>query len=1565
MDSVNGSVNMQEAIEIEKEKIRRKYRDSAEEIVSGYNKECELSKDYEGRQMFELLQNADDEAAGSSGKVRVTFDGKTLSVSNTGEPFSFRGVKSLLYPYASPKKIHANKIGCKGLGFRSILTWAKSVTVASKDFTIQFSREYAKAFLQSILEEKPRLREEIKTLTNEPWPIATLTCPKVLTKSVLEDGFYTSIIMECREDLADVIEEQIISLQFEELIFLPNLKEIEIICNDYHRKFYKVVEGDEVIIETRNFADDTIKCASWKLYRRTGIIKDENGNDKTYEFIIAYDSSGEQHGEVLYSYFKTDVKLGFPALIHGTFELTSDRNSLQKQSQVNKQLVPLLAGFMVQTAVKISEEQAECDYKPLSLVITSDMDIVLKDIYKLDQLLRNEVHEKSILPTIGNKYISINDAPKYTAVSFADVLNPQMFPELLKPTGDEFIEDYLESDLDIEFYSYEEFCNLLNNSISDYSMEEKAELISLIKNKFQWTSSPRVFPHLLVDSNGENICDGAKVYPLPNEEQVIDLPRWVDIKFLSPELEHLLYKKLGIHSVRRELVAVLSKYNMEEYSFEKLLRSVVNQFDDLLVSADKCSDVLNWLWKYYNQEGRQPISDVRVKVICRDGAIRYARECYIGTEYGNSLGERLIQLYSQNFVALKELKIDCEDVTGITGFLEWIGAAKYPRIVKKTLSTEERKSFLKICYPLYVQGDNCWYDSYEFSNIHEVSVGSIENLEQVIAGANFNDLLAWFVLDSDVNQRIYADTEKNNSFSCITGWPGYKQNPRKVTPTHIKSYLRYYLSTVKWIPDDQGNKEIPEYCCFEDNLLAPFIIVPKIDYGYIQTEVGRNCRKDIDAILSRIGVADVFQEMKNTVVYQALMKLPELDLKCKLGRSIYRKIIREGFTPEEYKKENPDYDAFIKNGMVLAKQNGTKKYVPVSQARYADKKVFSEDILGSFNMFDIDARSGEEKIKKLFGVQPLKYINVETDGEPVLHLLDEAFKKEYQRFIPFVFACRSGLKNAKTDFRRLKSSKVILCSSITIRYMFRTESRVSALKEYETVYLRKGNTAYICLSRKFTDFAILKQNFEFADAVAELITEMLDVNEDKDFFRDLFRESDFVREKKMRIDKGDENLELLMDAKRRFNSEINLRDEFWMTLADIVHVSNVEINSSTANELIAAMQLPANIDAGISYEVLNAFENMPILSGIFRKLGIDIVQYNASANHTLDVSPYWGFMLKNKMKRYRPRYQAYLIDKLDGEDNAVVQYDQYIEEYDYLEPTIENLFSVDLDAVFAVECGVKFDKLDSYSDEKAAEIMATERGKISDEDWGKLKTAHSPTKIETYLILGRIDELLNPADESQEEKNNLEQSEPQNIKNLASEVFGTPAQGFCAIEMQTVKNNAEKSESMKHKKHQKKTHSDLSDWKKQEIGIVGEVCVYKELLALYPDARWVSGNAEKAGHATKGDDTCGYDIKYTDESGMIQYVEVKASRNEDITFLLSDSELRFGCKNAANYEIIYVVVGEDGKPAHQPWRLGHIFDFVEGEDLFHNNRFSIESDSYRVVAQPIGTNDSNIVSNLE
>ena len=1542
---------MYKQIQGEIEKIRRKYIDSAEEIVSGYNRECTLSKDYEGRQMFELLQNADDESAGSSGKVLITFDGKTLSVSNTGEPFSFRGIKSLLYPNASPKRIHANKIGCKGLGFRSILTWATSVTVASEDFTIQFSKEYAQEFLESILQEKPELRLEIQALSLDSWPIATLTCPHILEESALVEGYSTSIIMECHEDLADTIIKQIESLEFEELVFLPNLKQIEIQCMDYHKNFFKVSEGTEVIIETVDVNSGKTDCASWKLFRQTGIVKDENDNDKDYEFIVAYDPSGEHQGEVLYSYFKTDVKLGFPALIHGTFELNSDRNSLQKNSRINQQLIPLLADFMVQCAVAISEDQQVCNYAPLKLIITSKMDYVLQNVFKLDSLLREKAREQRILPTIGNQYISVNDNPKYSSREFDKVLNPEIFSTMLKCAEyeDDFIKNYIQDELDIDFYDCEEFCQLINGTVDDYSTVQRVELIYLCKYEFGFRGSS-YYPHLLIDSNGNNILDNSKVYPLPNEEQVIDLPKWVDIRFLNPEMEKMLFERLSINNTRRELANALSWFNLEEYSFDRLLRGVVNQVDDEVDSIEKCSDILRWLWSYYDRDDRQPIPDVKVKIICRDGKIRYARECYIGSEYGNELGERLVSMYSESFVAFDKLELQCGDATTVAGFLEWLGASKYPRFEKKTLSQEEKKPFISTCYPLYVQRDNCYYSSADFSNIKTVAVGFFENFELLLEKANFNDLIAWFLLDGEINGRIYSESEEKNPNSCITGWPAKKVDERKVYPANIKSYLRFYLTTTKWIPNNSGEKAAPEYCCFEDNQLDPFIIVPAIDYTYLKSVVGRSCKKDVDALLSRIGVADVFQEMEKHVIYETLLRLPELDKDCKCGKSIYRRIIREGVTPEEYKENNPAYDEFIKKGFVLARKDGQKMYVPVSEARYADKKVFSEEMLKSFSMFDADSRSGEEKINKLFGVKPLKYTNIETEGEPELHVLDEAFRKEYIRFIPFVYACRIGLKNAATDFRRLKSSKIVLCSKITIKYKFGEDTRVSSMSDFESVYLRKSNTAYICVPSRYLAWESLKNEFHFADAVAEMITSILDVNEDKEFYRDLFRESDAIREMKMRTDKNDDNLELLSSARKRFNSDINLRDEFWMAMAQLMHISDPE--DSTANALMAKMQLDSSIDKEVDYKDINLISNAESLILIFTSLGLDVDKYNAISIHAIDISRYWANKLKEKMNNYKKKYQAYVYADLKDNTECVELYDRYLEDFSFLELDIKNTVYINIDEIFEEECGVSFETLDSYSDTEIEEIIQLEKEKLDTDTWLMLCKSYPAATIEAYLVFGRINELLTKGGESEEEI----EAEPlpsQSLKGLVEDVFSAPTTGLSSMNTQAEHEESEQIPSGKHHKHHKRVHSDTSDRKKQEIGIVGEACVFKELLNLYHDARWISGNAEKAGKALKGDDTCGYDIKYTDENGIIQYVEVKASRNEDITFMLSDNELRFACKNASCYEIIYVVVGDDGMPAHEPWRLGHLFEFGDGEDLLHNDRFSIESDSYSVTAMPI------------
>lgn len=242
---------MEQLIKNEIEKIRRKYSESAEEIVGGYNRERSLSQDYRGRQIYELLQNADDEMDEiDEGRVLISFKKNLLSVSNNGRKFTIEGVKSLLYPNASSKGIRANKIGCKGLGFRSILNWSDSIKVIiAENCCLHFSKENANKFLDDIYTNKTSIKEAVEKLTHDDHPIAVLTCPEILDNESLKSGYTTSIVMECHDDVIEAISSQLKSLELEELIFLPNLKEVEIICEDYHKSFYKVVENDKVMIE--------------------------------------------------------------------------------------------------------------------------------------------------------------------------------------------------------------------------------------------------------------------------------------------------------------------------------------------------------------------------------------------------------------------------------------------------------------------------------------------------------------------------------------------------------------------------------------------------------------------------------------------------------------------------------------------------------------------------------------------------------------------------------------------------------------------------------------------------------------------------------------------------------------------------------------------------------------------------------------------------------------------------------------------------------------------------------------------------------------------------------------------------------------------------------------------------------------------------------------------------------------------------------------------------------------------------------------------------------------------
>lgn len=237
-----------------------------------------------------------------------------------------------------------------------MLAWAEKVSVKSRLFALEFSKEVANEVLQDLHRQKPEFANNKKAEN-----IAILPCPKLINQSV-KSPYATTIEIVCKESVLEDIKEQILSLDMLELLFLSKLKCARICTEEFDKTFEKrEIQKDEFEIkEFDNPTETEISNSKWHLFERLGEIEVESDDGglvvKNYELKIAYDFAKQTSWIHLYSYFKTKIKFDFPCLIHATFDLTSNRDGIVK-SDTNRKLVKKLAHFIADTAVKISKMQ--------------------------------------------------------------------------------------------------------------------------------------------------------------------------------------------------------------------------------------------------------------------------------------------------------------------------------------------------------------------------------------------------------------------------------------------------------------------------------------------------------------------------------------------------------------------------------------------------------------------------------------------------------------------------------------------------------------------------------------------------------------------------------------------------------------------------------------------------------------------------------------------------------------------------------------------------------------------------------------------------------------------------------------------------------------------------------------------------------------------------------------------------------------------------------------------------------------------------------------------------------
>lgn len=535
--------DMQEWVKLELDSVEQSYVAKALNMIGAYRREIESSKEYHGRQLLELLQNADDEAENTKKpSVLIKLEQDRLIIANNGTPFSEEGILSLMYSNNSPKMKRRKKIGYKGLGFRSILNWSHSIWIKSGPFSIEFSKDNAIGFLNELLEKHPELKKEVEKASteNEQYPIATLAVPKWKESETFDTSEYdTYVVIDfTSEKIKQDIQEQIEELGMEVGLFLNNLREIRLESPERNETIKKVPHeknGYEKI-QLLDEKGEELDSKKWRIFTSSDELPERLRQNEQFEYDLRIAVSENIDDDInrLFSFFRTEVKFPFPAIIHGTFDLDGNRNHLNN-NDVNKFLLEKLAELMIDTAKKLTQVTDEVNWDAIKLLAKKgEFDEKVEKMGFYEKLLEKMKSQK-LIPVLSKKYMAVDEDPVFFETPYAEILQkfPEIFQELAFHTNDEDVQELIE-DLEIEEYESKDFIKKLNQISNQLNINDRADLILKITNDYEYYFKPiknREMPNLFIDE-GSNVIDSKTQALMPPERSKFDLPENVTITFI-------------------------------------------------------------------------------------------------------------------------------------------------------------------------------------------------------------------------------------------------------------------------------------------------------------------------------------------------------------------------------------------------------------------------------------------------------------------------------------------------------------------------------------------------------------------------------------------------------------------------------------------------------------------------------------------------------------------------------------------------------------------------------------------------------------------------------------------------------------------------------------------------------------------------------------------------------------------------------------------------------------------------------------------------------------------------
>lgn len=1033
------------------------YRRQPAELVGHYNREMSALDGYRGRQVLELLQNADDAGVDATAgcKLLLSLSRERLIVANTGRPFSPKGLTSLMISDCSPKQLDRNRfIGCKGLGFRSVLTWTDCPLVSSGAYDVCFDRARAARVVERLASENQAVADEVTAFRNatEQVPAAVMRfpgVPDVLDPRLVEarafraQGYDTVIVLPVPDGArgdgihAEMVE-QLAGLPTSSLLFCRHLIRVEIV-GDLTRTWELAREDHNPDRSTVVLQQDGI-TELWNVCRCSGRVSEEaaevsSARRRDFEVAVAVPDSGVINtGGNLCVFFPTHDRLPCALVMHATLETTDDRNRLVAHKS-NQEVLSHLAAHVA----AVLEEQAGPGMHRRALELLSGLegaDPELKALGFVEAMVR-ECAKRKIFPRLDGTLETSGAVRQVPHKIWLSQLEPGLFPEVLAVGPDDPLRSVLAL-FRLKWFEPETLKDRLKRYLLSVERDRAGQVLGQLLADGQLSSIGA--DGLLIGATGYLIPDGACFFT-PVEKLPV-LPTWAqNIRFVDERFQAGLLRGSKATGLRF-LALDLSRCNCEvdEYRFDTVARALIDDVErgievDTATKLQRWQELLRWLY-YASSGAHQALPQLTIKVPTIGGGLRRATACYLSQEY--PCGQLVYRLYQpfgvDEFVgAPMACGLDGVPLSDAEEFLCAIGVNAGPRM--EALRTGDH--YLRFCdttvdrldYPRTVRGRLCANAAEVRGFVNSYSIEGLRLPDRWLRLLKEGDAAAVvaYLLSSGASLLV-GDLDSHAMFNATVG---AERSMRTDASIPVPNPTTFFLREVGWIPTVDGQRRQPSEIMLSNQGVRFLRGVYSRHALDARDRLIAACggRAAMDALLSRLGAVTSLETLSGQSLYELLQALPERDPQGHVARSIYRTLIKSSVSVDE----SPHRGRFLRTGRMWGRRAGTEGYIPISGLRYNANLTITKGIEAHISLVDIPMRMNTVLVKQLFGISSL------TSDEILLTLLSDGTEydpgsedanQHLRVAMPCIYALRlaDNLDDRGRELNLLKKATLRVCS---------------------------------------------------------------------------------------------------------------------------------------------------------------------------------------------------------------------------------------------------------------------------------------------------------------------------------------------------------------------------------------------------------------------------------------------------------------------------------------------------------------------------------------------------------